>query len=55
MTFHNSALARLVPDGGYPTADLARIEAALKEHPHTDVVPEQIARRLEMFVIGRKG
>jgi len=31
MTFHNSALQRLVPDGGYRPADLARIEAALRE------------------------
>jgi len=32
MAFHNSALARLVPDGNYRAADLARIEAALTEH-----------------------
>lgn len=32
MTFHNSALARLVPDGNYRAADLARIEAALTGH-----------------------
>jgi len=28
MTFHNSALARLVPDGNYRADDLARVEAA---------------------------
>jgi len=32
MTFHNSALARLVPDGNYLADDLARVEAALSAH-----------------------
>jgi hypothetical protein len=32
MTFHNSALAGLVPEGNYRAADLARVEAALSEH-----------------------
>ena len=32
MTFHNSALATLVPEGNYRAADLAHIEAALSEH-----------------------
>ena len=32
MTFHNSALARLVPDGNYRADDLARVEAALSDH-----------------------
>jgi len=32
MAFHNSALARLVPEGNYRAADLARISAALREH-----------------------
>lgn len=32
MTFHNSALARLVPDGNYLADDLARVEAALNAH-----------------------
>ncbi len=32
MAFHNSALARLVPEGNYRAADLARIAAALHEH-----------------------
>ena len=31
MTFHNSALARLVPDGNYLADDLARVEAALSD------------------------
>ena len=33
MTFHNSALARLVPDGNYRADDLARVEAALSRSP----------------------
>ena len=32
MTFHNSALGRLVPDGNYRADDLARVEAALSDH-----------------------
>jgi hypothetical protein len=32
MTFHNSALVRLVPDGNYRAHDLARVEAALSDH-----------------------
>lgn len=32
MTFRNSALSRLVPEGNYRPSDLARIEAALREH-----------------------
>ena len=32
MTFHNSALAWLVPDGNYLADDLARVEAALSAH-----------------------
>ena len=32
MHFHNSALARLVPEGNYRAADLKRIAAALDEH-----------------------
>ena len=32
MTFHNSALARLVPDGNYRADDLARVEATLSDH-----------------------
>jgi hypothetical protein len=32
MTFHDSALARLVPDGNYRADDLARVEAALSDH-----------------------
>lgn len=32
MPFHNSALARLVPEGNYRAADLIRIAAALDEH-----------------------
>ena len=31
MTFHNSALARPVPDGNYRADDLARVEAALSD------------------------
>ena len=58
MTFHNSALARLVPDGNYRADDRTRVEAALYCHRFDDIIsgavdPQDVANRPHVRFDGR--